>query len=202
MIAIPCTAWPTRTQIRRHFWLGPKSGRSQSAKVDDKIRELELLHIIECVGVPTTWVSPLDAVPKPNGEVRVCADMRQANEAVLRKRHPIPTVEETLQALHEAAVFSKLDLRWGYHQSELNPESQVITTSASTHQGLWRYKRLMFGISSAPEAHHTLLSIIQWLPRRAEYLWWYHRLWKRPSQARPELGVSSAGSRREGTYPQ
>ena len=48
-------------------------------------------------------------------------------------------------------MFSELDLRRGYHQIELNPESRVITTFA-THQGLWRYKRLMFGISSAPEA--------------------------------------------------
>ena len=66
------------------------------AKVEDKIRELEQLDIIERVEGPTLWVSPLVAVPKPNGEVRVCVDMRQANQAILRERHPIPTVEETL----------------------------------------------------------------------------------------------------------
>ena len=119
------------------------------SKVDDKIRELEHLDIIECVDGPTPWVSPLVAVPKPNGEVRVCVDMRQANQAILRERHPIPTVEETLQELHGAAVFSKLDLKWGYHQIELDPDYRGITTFA-THQGLWRYKRLMFGISSTP----------------------------------------------------
>ena len=118
------------------------------SKVDDKIRELEHLDIIERVDGPTPWVSPLVAVPKPNGEVRVSVDMRQANQAILRERHPIPTVEETLQELHGAAVFSKLDLKWGYHQIELDPDSRGITTFA-THQGLWRYKRLMFGISSA-----------------------------------------------------
>ena len=126
------------------------------AKVDDKIRELEQLDIIERVEGPTPWVSPLVAVPKPNGEVRVCVDMRQANQAILRERHPIPTVEETLQEINGAAVFSKLDLRWGYHQIELNPESRVITTFA-THHGLWRYKRLMFGISSAPEAYQHII---------------------------------------------
>ena len=119
------------------------------SKVDDKIRELEHLDIIECVDGPMPWVSPLVAVPKPNGEVRVCVDMRQANQAILRERHPIPTVEETLQELHGAAVFSKLDLKWGYHQMELDPDYRGITTFA-THQGLWRYKRLMFGISSTP----------------------------------------------------
>ena len=126
------------------------------SKVDDKIRELEHLDIIERVDGPTPWVSPLVAVPKPNGEVRVCVDMRQANQAILRERHPIPTVEETLQELHGAAVFSKLDLKWGYHQIELDPDSCGITTFA-THQGLWRYKRLMFGISSAPEAYQSII---------------------------------------------
>ena len=53
------------------------------SKVDDKIRELEHLDIIERVDGPTPWVSPLVAVPKPNGEVRVCVDMRQANQAIL-----------------------------------------------------------------------------------------------------------------------
>ena len=126
------------------------------SKVDDKIRELEHVDIIERVDGPTPWVSPLVAVPKPNGEVRVCVDMRQANQAILRERHPIPTVEETLQELHGAAVFSKLDLKWGYHQIELDPDSRGITTFA-THQGLWRYKRLMFGISSAPEAYQSII---------------------------------------------
>ena len=126
------------------------------SKVDDKIRELEHLDIIERVDGPTPWVSPLVAVPKPNGEVRVCVDMRQANQAILRERHPIPTVEETLQELHGAAAFSKLDLKWGYHQIELDPDSRGITTF-TTHQGLWRYKRLMSGISSAPEAYQSII---------------------------------------------
>ena len=96
--------------------------------VDKKLRELEELDIIDSVQGPTPWVSPLVAVPKANGEVRVCVDMRQANEAVIRERHPIPTLEETLQALNGATVFYKLDLRWGYHQIELHPDSRGLTT--------------------------------------------------------------------------
>ena len=83
------------------------------------------------------------AVPKSNGDVRVCVDMRCANEAVIRERHPIPTLEETLAALNEAVVFLKLDLRWGYHQVELHPESRALTTS-STHKGLKHYKHLPY----------------------------------------------------------
>ena len=112
--------------------------------VEKKLKELQDLDISEDVEGPTPWVSPLVAFPKSNGDVRVCVDMRRANEAVTRERHPIPTLEETLAALNGAAVFSKLDLRRGYHQIELHPESRALTTF-STHKGLKRYKRLIFG---------------------------------------------------------
>lgn len=71
--------------------------------------------------------------------------MRRANEAILRGRHPIPTVDEILQSLNGSKVFSKLDLRWGYHQLELTPDSREITTFV-THCGLFRYKRLLFRV--------------------------------------------------------
>ncbi|CAB3992860.1 Transposon Tf2-9 poly, partial [Paramuricea clavata] len=113
---------------------------------------------------PSPWVSPLVAVPKPNGDIRVCVDMRQANSAIIRERHPIPTIEETLQELQGATVFSKLDLRSAYHQIELHPESRPITTFA-TQKGLYQYTRLMFGVSSAPEVYqHIIQQILQGLP--------------------------------------
>ena len=83
--------------------------------------------------------------------------MRRANEAIIRERHPIPTIEEVLYDLNGSIVFSKLDLRWGFHQIELDEESREITTFV-THRGLYRYKRLMFGISSAPEKYQKIIS--------------------------------------------
>ena len=95
-------------------------------------------------------------VPKPNGEVRICVDMRRVNTAVIRERYPIPTMEDILHDLTCASVFSKLDLRWGYHQIELDEQSRQYTTFA-THTGLYRYKRLMFGISAAPEIYQHVI---------------------------------------------
>jgi hypothetical protein len=68
--------------------------------VEKKLKELQDLDIIEDVDGPTPWVSPLVAVPKSNGDIRVCVDMRRVNEVILRERHPIPTLEETLQDLN------------------------------------------------------------------------------------------------------
>ena len=127
-------------------------------KVDKKLDELLQEDIIEEVPCgPTEWTSPLVVVPKPDGDIRICVDMRRANGAIERERHPIPTIEEVLHDLNGSTVFSKLDLRWGFHQIELDEESRQITTFV-THRGLYRYKRLMFGITSAPEKYQKIVS--------------------------------------------
>ena len=62
-------------------------------KVDEKLDELLEKGIIEDVpSSPTTWLSPLVVVGKPDGDIRICVDMRRANEAVVREIHPIPTI--------------------------------------------------------------------------------------------------------------
>ena len=127
-------------------------------KVESKVKELD---IIEPVEGPIPWVSPVVVVPKPNGDIRLCVDMRRANEAIIRERHPIPTVDEVLQTVNQSTVFSKIDLKWGYHQLELDEESRKITTFA-TYCGLFRYKRLiiMFGINSAPEVYQHIIHVL------------------------------------------
>lgn len=90
--------------------------------------------------------------------------MREANNAVKRERHTIPTIDELILDLKGAKVFSKLDLRSGYHQLELHQDSKYITTF-STHLGIYIYKRLNFGISSASEIfHETIRQVIQNIP--------------------------------------
>ncbi|XP_064609485.1 uncharacterized protein K02A2.6-like [Liolophura sinensis] len=125
-------------------------------KVEEKLKRVQVLDIIEPVSV-SEWVSPLVVVPKPNGEDRICVDVCMANEAVVRQRHLIPTVDDILHEMNGAKVVSKIDLKWGYHQIELDEESRNITTFV-THKGLFRYKRLMFGISAAPEMYQNVIS--------------------------------------------
>ena len=125
-------------------------------KVTAKIEELLREDIIERVEGPTTWASPVVVAPKPSGEIRLCVDMRCANEAIVRERLPIPTVDEVLEELNGSTVFSKLDLRWGFHQIELHEDSRDITTFI-THEGLFRYKRLSFGVNAAPEKYQHVI---------------------------------------------
>ena len=94
--------------------------------------------------------------PKSEGQIRVCVDMRQANQAIKRERHITPTINGLVNDLNGAAVLSKLDLNQGYNQLELEPSSRYITTF-STHVGLWRYKRLNFGVSSAAEVFQNTI---------------------------------------------
>ena len=129
---------------------------SRRQKVTAKLKQLEELDVIEKVNGPTSWINPLVAVEKPNGDIRICLDMRQANHAILREKHPVPTVEETLQEISEAKVFSKLDLNMAFHQIELHPDSRDITTFAAP-DGLYRYKRLFFGVNMATEKFQQLI---------------------------------------------
>ncbi len=127
--------------------------------MEKELERLESLDIIEKVTGPTPWVSPIVAVPKSSGEVRLCVDMQEANKAVKREKHLMPTIDNLVADLNGATIFSKLDLSSGCYQLELEPESHRITTF-STHVGLRRYKRLMFGINAASEIFHNAIEEI------------------------------------------
>ena len=126
-------------------------------KVQIKIDELLNLDITEKVPGPTTWVCPGVIAPKPNKhDVRICVDMRRVNEAIQREKLPIPTVDEVLGEMNGNTVFSKLDINMGFHQIELEEGSRDITTF-SAGDSLYRYKRLSFGVNSAPEQYQNII---------------------------------------------
>ena len=143
------SATPTAQAMRRIPF-------SRKQKVVDKLEELEALDVIEKVNGPTSGINPLVAVEKPNGDVRICLDMRKANRAILREKQPVPTIEQTLQEMSGERAFSKLDLNMAFHQIEHAPESIDITTFVGP-KSLYRYKCLLFGVNMATEKFQHII---------------------------------------------
>lgn len=124
-----------------------------------KIQNLLDRDIIEKVDGVASWISPMVIVPKVANEVRLCIDMRRANQAVLKEKYPMPILEDMLPHIGQGKIFSKLDIEHAYHQMELAPNSRDITTFI-TKQGLYRFKRLMMGISCAPQIFQKKMEVI------------------------------------------
>ncbi|GFR98189.1 Pol polyprotein [Elysia marginata] len=76
----------------------------------------------------TDWVSPMVSVPKANGEVRICVDLRKLNQAILREKYMIPTFDDIIHELRGSTIFSKLDTLSGFLQIPLDPETAKLTT--------------------------------------------------------------------------
>ena len=120
--------------------------------------------VIEPVDTPTDWCSPIVVVPKPNGNVRLCVDLTKLNKSVKREVYAMPSVEETLSKISQGCVFSKLDANSGFHQIPLDDASSELTTFI-TPFGRFKFKRLPYGITSAPEYFQKRMdSLLHGLP--------------------------------------
>ena len=106
--------------------------------------------IIAQVQQPTLWISSMVIVPKKNGTLRICLDPQDLNRAIRREHYPLPTIENVTTQLHGAKVFTVLDVRKGFWHIELDEPSSYLTTF-HTPFGRYRWRRMPFGISSAPE---------------------------------------------------
>ena len=136
---------PLRIQPQRKV---PFAKREKLKKL---LRELEVQDVIEVVDGPTDCISNLVLTAKANPEeIRMNIDMTWANEAILRTRHVIPALDEMRINLNGATMFSKLDMKHGYMQLELDEKSRSLTTFY-TPEGLRRSKRLIFGANAAAE---------------------------------------------------
>ncbi|XP_054259367.1 uncharacterized protein K02A2.6-like [Macrosteles quadrilineatus] len=116
------------------------------------------------------WSTPLVVVPKPNG-VRLCADYKiTLNQCIEMEHYPLPQAQDIFATLGGCSVFSCLDLSNAYQQLAVADESQHLLTLA-THKGLYRLKRLPYGLSSAPAIFQSAIDqILTGLPGTVAYL--------------------------------
>lgn len=125
-------------------------------RVLQELQRMEELGVIEKQPEPTNWVNSMVTVIKPH-KLRICIDPRDLNRAIRREHHPLPTVEEVVSRLPNARIFSILDASSGFWQIELDDSSSTLCTF-NTPFGRYRFKRLPFGISSAPEVFQKVMT--------------------------------------------
>ena len=119
-------------------------------QVEAELQRMQDLDVIERVQEASDWCAPMVAAFRKSGKIRICVDLRRLNESVVREKRSIPTLDDVLHRLGGSTVFSKLDAASGFWQIPLEESSRKLTTFI-TPSGRFRFKRLPFGITSAPE---------------------------------------------------
>ncbi|UYV75691.1 K02A2.6-like [Cordylochernes scorpioides] len=111
--------------------------------------------------VPSSkWATPVVAVPKNNKEFRICCDFKVTlNRFLDTAAYPLPTQQDLFSVLARGKYFSKLDLGNAYLQLEVNPSTQPLLT-INTHKGLFRFKKMPFGLANAPSCFQSVMDII------------------------------------------
>ncbi|XP_063426867.1 uncharacterized protein K02A2.6-like [Mytilus trossulus] len=121
-------------------------------KLHSELERLTKLEIIKPVSTPNPWVPSLVTVVKKPDKLRICIDPKHLNQQLKRSHYSLPTIDDLLPEQSIAKVFSFVDAKKGFWHVELNEESSLLTTF-NTPFGRYRWLRMPFGLSSAPEEY-------------------------------------------------
>ncbi|GJW36683.1 putative reverse transcriptase domain-containing protein [Tanacetum coccineum] len=144
---IPGAAPVARTPYR----LAP----SEMQELSNQLQELTDRGFIRPSTSP--WGAPVLFVKKKDGSFRMCIDYRELNKLTIKNRYPLPRIDDLFDQLQGSSVYSKIDLRSGYHQLRVR-EEDIPKTAFRTRYGHYEFQVMPFGLTNAPAVFMDLMN--------------------------------------------
>ncbi|GKA09069.1 putative reverse transcriptase domain-containing protein [Tanacetum coccineum] len=128
---------------------------SEMKELSEQLQELSDKGFIRPSSSP--WGAPVLFVKKKDGSFRMCIDYRELNKLTVKNRYPLPRIDDLFDQLQGSSIYSKIDLRSGYHQLRVR-EQDIPKTAFRTRYGHYEFQVMPFGLTNEPAVYMDLMN--------------------------------------------